>query len=184
MQSERKIQPLPVPDRLDSWKEIAVYLNRSERTVRRWETTEELPVHRLQHEKRGSVYAYTRELDAWRTSRRGVEESADEERTHRTLHVGWWWAAGALAITVLAVAIVIGLRLVAADAKVAERGTATRRPGRPSNGPVLATTPGACRSRPESGTTNRRSNSTQNSRARGQDWLRRTWRSRGSASDR
>jgi Tol biopolymer transport system component len=55
--------------RLDSWKEIASYLMRSERTVRRWEDTEELPVHRQLHEKRGSVYAYTQEADAWRLSR-------------------------------------------------------------------------------------------------------------------
>jgi hypothetical protein len=55
--------------RLESWKEISSYLGRSERTVRRWEETEELPVHRLHHEKRGSVYAYASELDAWRESR-------------------------------------------------------------------------------------------------------------------
>ena len=56
--------------RLESWKEVASYLMRSERTVRRWEETEELPVHRQLHEKRGSVYAYVDELDAWRQSRR------------------------------------------------------------------------------------------------------------------
>jgi Tol biopolymer transport system component len=56
--------------RLESWKEIASYLMRSERTVRRWEETEELPVHRQLHEKRGSVYAYVDEVDAWRQSRR------------------------------------------------------------------------------------------------------------------
>ena len=64
--------------RLDSWKEIASYLMRSERTVRRWEDTEELPVHRQLHEKRGSVFAYTDELDAWRLSRSLLEaDSAD-----------------------------------------------------------------------------------------------------------
>src|SRR5258708_5387166 len=62
--------------RLDSWKEIAGYLNRSERTVRRWEEKEGLPVHRLVHEKRGSVYAYRAELDAWWVSRK---ESIDTE---------------------------------------------------------------------------------------------------------
>jgi Tfp pilus assembly protein PilF len=56
--------------RLESWKEIAAYLQRSERTVRRWEGNEGLPVHRLHHDKRGSVYAYATELDAWRESRR------------------------------------------------------------------------------------------------------------------
>ena len=55
--------------RLDSWKEIASHFNRSERTVRRWEENEGLPVHRLLHEKRGSVYAYSDELGAWWESR-------------------------------------------------------------------------------------------------------------------
>jgi DNA-binding beta-propeller fold protein YncE len=57
-------------DRLESWKEIAAYLNRDVRTVQRWEAAEELPVHRHQHKKRGSVYALRPELDAWRDSRR------------------------------------------------------------------------------------------------------------------
>jgi tetratricopeptide (TPR) repeat protein len=121
-QTERKVQPLPTPDRLDSWKEIAAYLNRSERTVRRWEATEELPVHRLQHDKRGSVYAYARELDAWRASRRVVVEETAGEAPARGIHVGWW-AAGALTLFAIAVAVVLGLRLRAADALSAQRGT-------------------------------------------------------------
>jgi TolB-like protein/Flp pilus assembly protein TadD len=51
--------------RLDSWKEIAVYLGRDVRTVQRWEKKEGLPVHRHLHEKLGTVYAYKSELDAW-----------------------------------------------------------------------------------------------------------------------
>jgi len=53
-------------DRLESWKEIAAYLNRSVRTVRRWEADEGLPVHRQMHRTLGSVYAFKSELDAWR----------------------------------------------------------------------------------------------------------------------
>jgi hypothetical protein len=67
-------------DRLDSWKEIASYLGRGVRTVQRWEREEGLPVHRLAHEKRGSVYAYKPEVDAWWESRRvtlSPEPSAD-----------------------------------------------------------------------------------------------------------
>ena len=56
-------------DRLDSWKEIAAYLKRGARTVQRWEREEGLPVHRLVHDKLGSVYAYRPELDAWWRSR-------------------------------------------------------------------------------------------------------------------
>ena len=56
--------------RLDSWKEIASYLGRGIRTVQRWEREEGLPVHRLAHDKRGSIYANRDELDAWWESRR------------------------------------------------------------------------------------------------------------------
>ncbi len=44
-------------DRLDSWKEIAAYLDRDVTTVQRWERREGMPVHRHLHDKRGSVYA-------------------------------------------------------------------------------------------------------------------------------
>ena len=56
-------------DCLESWKEIAAYLNRGVRTVRRWETEEGLPVHRHVHRTLGSVYAYKSEIDAWRETR-------------------------------------------------------------------------------------------------------------------
>jgi len=51
--------------RLDSWKDIAAYLRRDERTAQRWESERGLPVHRLPGAKRGAVYAYTSEIDAW-----------------------------------------------------------------------------------------------------------------------
>ena len=64
-------KPVHAPeDRLDSWKEIAAYLGRGIRTVQRWEREEGLPVHRLAHEKRGSIYARREELAAWWESRR------------------------------------------------------------------------------------------------------------------
>jgi Tol biopolymer transport system component len=56
-------------DRLDSWKEIAAYLNRSVRTLHRWEKDEGLPVHRHRHKELGSVFAYKSELDAWFSTR-------------------------------------------------------------------------------------------------------------------
>ncbi|MDJ0918102.1 MAG: hypothetical protein QNJ05_10075 [Woeseiaceae bacterium] len=51
--------------RLIGWKRIANYLGCSERTARRWEREEQLPVHRQQHEKRSTVFALPAELDAW-----------------------------------------------------------------------------------------------------------------------
>jgi Tol biopolymer transport system component len=59
----------PPEDRLDSWKEIAAYLNRDVTTVQRWEKREGMPVHRHLHDKVGSVYASRAELDAWARSR-------------------------------------------------------------------------------------------------------------------
>jgi len=50
--------------RLDSWKEIAGFFGRDERTVSRWEKELGLPVHRLPGTK-GRVYAYTDELAGW-----------------------------------------------------------------------------------------------------------------------
>jgi tetratricopeptide (TPR) repeat protein len=49
--------------RLDSWKEIGAFFSRDERTVKRWEATRGLPVHRVPGG--GRVYAYPEELQAW-----------------------------------------------------------------------------------------------------------------------
>jgi len=59
----------PPEDRLDSWKEIAAYLNRDVTTVQRWEKREGMPVHRHLHDRLGTVYASRAELDAWGRSR-------------------------------------------------------------------------------------------------------------------
>src|SRR5688572_2858582 len=66
--------------RLDSWKEIAGYLERDVATVRRWEKREGLPIHRHHHDKLGSIYAYAHELDAWREGRRQHVEQ--DQPTH------------------------------------------------------------------------------------------------------
>src|SRR5437667_3584588 len=64
-----------LPDRkLDSWGEIASYLGREVRTVQRWERTEILPVHRHEHQKKSTVYAYTSELDEWFKKRQPVDD--------------------------------------------------------------------------------------------------------------
>src|SRR5258707_845010 len=65
----------PLPDRkLVSWKEIASYLGREVRTVQRWERTEVLPVHRHEHQKKSTVYAFTSELDEWFKKRQPVDD--------------------------------------------------------------------------------------------------------------
>jgi len=75
----------PGSDRLDSWKEIAAFLSRGIRTVQRWEREEGLPVHRLVHEKRGSIYARREELAAWWESRRQTFEPSTLDSTGPTV---------------------------------------------------------------------------------------------------
>ena len=76
--------PTGPEDRLDSWKAIASYLGRGVRTVQRWEREEALPIHRLAHEKRGSVYAYRPEVDAWWESRRRSLSNEDADSSSAT----------------------------------------------------------------------------------------------------
>ena len=99
--------------RLDSWKEIAAYLNRDVTTAQRWEKREGMPVCRHVHDKRGSVYAVQGELDAWLERRRlrqqdpleaettaSVQLEVEREHSVRKLH--WPWVV--LALTVVGAA--------------------------------------------------------------------------------
>ena len=54
----------PPNRRLDSWKEIAAYFGRDERTVKRWEKERGLPIRRLPG-ARGGVYAFADDLAHW-----------------------------------------------------------------------------------------------------------------------
>ncbi len=60
--------------RLDSWKEIAAFFDRDERTVKRWEKERLLPVHRLPGGSRARVYAFTQELEQWMRSPQAIPE--------------------------------------------------------------------------------------------------------------
>jgi len=111
----------PDSRRLDSWKEIAAFFGRDKSTVRRWETERRLPVHRLPGMARGSVYAYTGELQEWLRKPEAQEEGLQVSETISgpfatsgplaTQPVSaarrpWltWVAVGALAIAGIAVA--------------------------------------------------------------------------------
>ena len=130
------------PERLDSWKDIATYLRRDVSTVQRWEKREGMPVHRHQHEKLGSVYAFRSELDAWSRGR-GIDvaqQEADGSVTHELPppHVAaavtsrWRLAAavGALAL-LIAIAVVIKGSRARGGGTDNHESSATARGGRP-----------------------------------------------------
>jgi hypothetical protein len=50
---------------LNGWKEISSYINRSVRTVQRWEARLGLPVYRPALKDRSAVMAFSDELDRW-----------------------------------------------------------------------------------------------------------------------
>lgn len=67
--------------RLESWKAIANHMKRSVRTVRRWEATEGLPVHRHRHTKGFSAYAFESELDHWLSDHRDILPSTSSDNS-------------------------------------------------------------------------------------------------------
>jgi tetratricopeptide (TPR) repeat protein len=60
---------------LQGWKEIAAYVSRDERTVKRWEKQRGLPVRRMPGKGRANVYALAAELDAWLSSAPAIVEN-------------------------------------------------------------------------------------------------------------
>jgi len=60
---------------LDSWKEIAAFLNRSVMTCHRWEEELGLPIHRLDGTPKARVFAYTDELDCWKAEKMHEHEA-------------------------------------------------------------------------------------------------------------
>ena len=111
----------PPETRLDSWKEIATYVKRDVSTVQRWEKREAMPIHRHVHDKRGSVYALSSELDAWLQSRKlrleeeekehGAESPGDAEgdpRSSQTWRVRRWLVlAGVAAVALISVTYIL-----------------------------------------------------------------------------
>src|ERR1700740_2731677 len=80
MPSPREPRP-ERPQALVSWKEIAAFLSRAERTVKRWERDRGLPVHRVPGGERGGVFSYPDELTAWLHGEqgRGAQSAAPPE---------------------------------------------------------------------------------------------------------
>lgn len=67
--------------RLNSWKEIAAFFGRDERTVRRWEKERGLPVHRVPGGGRSTVFAYVDELKEWLKGRSEELEAVETGAT-------------------------------------------------------------------------------------------------------
>src|ERR1035438_6360588 len=103
--------------RLESWKEIAAYLNREVRTARRWEKERGLPVYRMPG-KRSGVYALAPEIDAWLKTRApngsggdgAVEAPPLPPRSWARKLTPWVAAASVLLLAIAALSALTGAR--------------------------------------------------------------------------
>lgn len=73
---------------LNSWKEIAHYLNRGVRTVQRWESELALPVRRPRGKRRSAVIAMRWEIDKWliRCPQDAIEHDVKEPDPARSMN--------------------------------------------------------------------------------------------------
>lgn len=111
LESDDETPADPQDDRLDSWKEIAVFLQRDVRTVQRWEKTAGLPVHRHAASRLRTAFAFRSELDTWWRAQRPALENAghgtqrDTDLRRLTGHVAVAAGAGVLLLIVGALAL-------------------------------------------------------------------------------
>lgn len=98
--------------RLETWKQIAAYFGKNQRTVKRWEAVRGLPVRRLPGPGNGRVYADVEELEAWRSSRgiSGGQAGLAERLSDRLTGVRTHWGVAAL-IGVILAALVLAAAL-------------------------------------------------------------------------
>lgn len=109
----------PLDRRLDSWKEIAAFFGRDERTVRRWAAGRALPVHRIPGASKGRVFAFESELRQWLTAsaEQGLSSPPKEDQPRNarygvgpvtTSHVRKW-LIGLTALAAVAVLLVFNV---------------------------------------------------------------------------
>jgi tetratricopeptide (TPR) repeat protein len=136
--------------RLDSWKEIAAFFGRDERTVKRWEKEKGLPVHRLPENIGARVFAFTDELTRWMNSPEPAHTKAVDDEHQETVPAeispaaepappspARSWAILALVVAILASAsLVIVYRYNKSRSNLSEEVTAART----ANASVLSAT--------------------------------------------
>jgi predicted DNA-binding transcriptional regulator AlpA len=115
----------PPQDRLQSWKEIAAYLNCSISTAQRREKDKGLPIRH--HD--GSVWAYKSELDAWFNSRDAAQPSPAvanaDDAAARPSTAGWLRLGFIGRASPLGTAIVLGVAIPVLLTRTGAYGVAT-----------------------------------------------------------
>ncbi len=94
---------------LESWKAIAAYLDRTEKTCQKWEHELSLPVHRLEDSARARVFAYVDELDRWKEEklRAGTTQVARGRLGKSSKRRFWLFSVAALAVIAVVATLLI-----------------------------------------------------------------------------
>ena len=74
---------------LQSWKQISVYMGRTERTLQRWEKEFGFPVHRPSGKSRAAVMALAEEIQQWargKPSLKQIRQTARLSQAKRVSH--------------------------------------------------------------------------------------------------
>lgn len=99
--------------RLDSWKEIAAYVGRDERTAQRWHRLYGLPVRRPAGRAGTRVFAFSDEIDAWLAAQVRRQAAGSVGEAGPAPARGW----GAIALILLAlVTALLALLLLGEEA--------------------------------------------------------------------
>ena len=122
--------------RLDTWKEIGAFFGRDERTVKRWEITRGLPVHRVPGGGRANVYAITDELVEWLKGKNvTVEADAIPNRVASSQAEGGTETSATLGATAAASSVLPMANGLPSDAGEIERRVGQRRTTERNGGP-------------------------------------------------
>lgn len=91
--------------RVRGWKDIGRWFGVDERTVKRWEASRGLPVHRVPGEARAPVFAFEAELAQWLQSREGAgaATAAPDAVAPRSARRGAFALAGIIGLVALAI---------------------------------------------------------------------------------
>ena len=109
--------------RLESWKEIAGYLQRSIRNVQKLEKEAGLPVYRFPGGAKGTVYSFRPEIDTWLREHRTEDAPVavtPSAKVHQTAtaspHRRWKFALASAAVIAISLILVWNSRTISREA--------------------------------------------------------------------
>lgn len=119
-------------DRLESWKQIAEFIGRDERTAMRWAKELGMPIQRIGASKRSRIYASRRDISAWLANQRNETKPvvpAESQPVPSGRHRSRTWVIGGLVMVCFASAWIVWQIVGATSDDLLQSGRPESRPG-------------------------------------------------------